>query len=513
MGSSAQVTFAFLAKDVASGTIRGLSKTISGLGSVAGKVGGILKTGLKVGFAALGGVITGAAAALVKFTKDAIEGAASEAKVVSVLKARGLATKENIAAMEAMVKSGERLAFNGDDIRGSLQTATQFTNNFAKAQKIATVAQDLARSKGISLERATTLVGKAFAGNGQALKNYGIELNKTVTVSKEVQKFAKDGTPILEKQISTVNKTVKGQKALDAILGSVGGTAKTYATTTAGAIQAAGIAIQQAGERAVQPFIPIINELLDIFFTKGLPIIESISQAIAGFIEKNKELISTIIQTAVGFVTKLIPVLVDVAAFIFGTVVPAIVGFIEKLTAPGGVTDSIGKVVGGIMADLVPAFGKFFDGVGKLIGKVFELVGVLWGDGTGPLAIAVQAIGGAFSIVLSILGNIGGVIATAIDFVMKLGKAIMDSPIGFLIKAIAGLVGGAAGAIGGAFGLGGNTGVVPAAVTSGNGRDSVGGQYNVSTSVTFGNDAYSSINTNIGATARNSNGTRTGGRF
>ena len=485
MGSSAQVTFAFLAKDVASGTIRGLSKTISGLGSVAGKVGGILKTGLKVGFAALGGVITGAGAALAKFTKDAIEGAAAEAKVVSVLKSRGLATKANIAAMEEMVKAGERLAFNGDEIRGSLQTATQFTNNFAKAQKIATVAQDLSRAKNISLERATTIVGKAFSGNTKALKNYGIEL--------------KEG--------------VKGQKALDEVTGSFGGTAKAYATTTEGAFKAVGIAVQQAGERAVEPFIPIINELLDIFLTKGIPIIESVSGAIAGFIEKNKELISTVIQTAVGFITNLIPVLVEVGSFIFGTVVPAIVGFIEKLTAPGGVTDSIGKVVGGIMADLVPAFGTFFDGVSKLVGKVFELVGVLWGDGTGPLAIAVQAIGGAFSIVLQILGNIGGAIAGAIDFVMKLGKAIMDSPIGFLIKAIAGLVGGAAGAIGGAFGLGGNTGVVPAAVTSGNGRDAVGGQYNVSTSVTFGNDAYSSINTNIGANARTSNGTRTGGRF
>jgi hypothetical protein len=512
MGSSAQVTFAFLAKDVASGTIRGLSKTISGLGSVAGKVGGILKTGLKVGFAALAGVITGAGAALVKFTKDAIEGAAAEAKVVSVLKARGLATKENIAAMEAMVKSGERLAFSGDDIRGSLQTATQFTNNFAKAQKIATVAQDLARSKNISLERATTLVGKAFSGNGKALKNYGINLEKTISTTEKKNKVDEYGNKVTVDVVKKTKEAVKGQKALDAILGSVGGTAKTYATTTQGAIQAAGIAIQQAGERAVAPFIPIINELLDIFFTKGLPIIDAVSGAIAGFIEKNKELISTVIQTAVGIATNLIPVFVKVGEFIFGTIIPAIVGFVQNLTAPGGVTDSIGKVVGGIMADLVPAFGKFFDGVGKLIGKVFELVGVLWGDGKGPLAAAVQGIGGAFSIVLSILGNIGGAIATAIDFVINLGKAIMDSPIGFLIKAIAGVVGGAAGAIGGAFNLGGGGGVVPASVTSGGGRDAVGGNYVIRNDITFGRDATSSINTQIGAGARAVSATRTGGR-
>ncbi len=447
--SNAQVTFAFLAKDAASSTIRGLSKTLGGLKSAASSVGGFIKNNFTKALLGVGAVIAGAGAALVKFTKDAIEGEAAEAKFVSVLKARGLASKENLAATEALVKSGQRLAFTGDDVRGSLATATQFTKNFTKAQKISAVAQDLARAKGISLEAATKVVGKAFSGNGKALKTFGIELGKNA----------------------------KGQKVLDAVTKKFGGTAEAYATTTAGAMEAVGIAVQQAGEGAVKPFLPIINELVGIFYSHALPAIEAVSKGIAGFIEENKALISTVIQTVAQIAANLLPVFVKVGEFIFGTIIPAIVGFVEKLTAPGGVTDSVGKVVGGIMKDLVPAFGKFFDGVGKLVGKVFELVGVLWGDGTGPLAIAVQAIGGAFSIVLSILGNIGGAIATAIDFVISLGKAIMDSPIGFLIKAIAGVVGGAAGAIGGAFGLGGGgRGVVPASVTSGGGRDSVGGR-------------------------------------
>jgi hypothetical protein len=89
----------------------------------------------------------------------------------------------------------------------------------------------------------------------------------------------------------------------------------------------------------------------------------------------------------------------------------------------------------------------------------------------------------------------------------------MDSPIGFLIKAVAGIVGGAAGAVGGAFGLGGNTGVVPASVTSGGGRDSVGGRdVVVRNDISFGRDAYSSINTNIGSSTRFANGSRTNGR-
>lgn len=445
--SSAQVTFAFLAKDAASSTIRGLSKTLGGLKSAASSVGGFLKNNFKKALIGIGAVVAGAGAALAKFTKDAIDDEAAQSKLNAVLKARGLATTENLKATEEAIKAGARLAFTDDEVRSGIGVATQFTNDFAKAQKILAVSQDVARAKNISLEKATVLVGKAFKGNTTGLGKLGINLKKGA----------------------------KGTEALTAINKKFGGSAEAFTETTAGGIQALQIQLQEAGESIGQSLLPIVNDLLKVFSEKALPVILDVVDGIKSFIDNNRALISSVVQTVAGFVGNLIPVLVSIGGFIFGTIIPAIVGFVEKLTAPGGVTDSVGKVVGGIMKDLVPAFGTFFDGIGKLVGKVFELVGVLWGDGTGPLAIAVQAIGGAFSIVLGIIGNIGGAIATAIDFVISLGKAIMDSPIGFLIKAVAGIVGGAAGAIGGAFGLGGgNTSVVPARGTSGGGGSSVG---------------------------------------
>ena len=448
-------------------------------------MGGILKTGLKVGLAAVAGAVLGAGAALAKFTKEAIADEAAQSKLNAVLKARGLATAENLKATEESIKAGAKLAFTDDQVRAGLSTATQFTNDFSKAQKILAVSQDLARAKNISLEKATLLVGRAYDGNTTGLSRMGIALEKGA----------------------------KGTKALDAVTAKFGGSASAYTETTAGGIEALTIQLAEAGESIGQSLLPIINDLLKVFNEKALPVILSVVDGIKSFIDNNRGLIASVVETVASFIGNLIPVLVQVGTFIFGTIVPAIVGFIEKLTAPGGVTDSVGKVVGGILDNLVPAFATFFDGVGKLVGKVFELVGVLWGDGTGPLAVAVQAIGGAFSIVLSILGNIGGAIATAIDFVMKLGKAIMDSPIGFLIKAVAGIVGGAAGAVGGAFGLGSNTGVVPASVTSGGGRDSVGGRdVVIKNDISFGRDAYSSIDTTLGYNARGGGVSRTGGR-
>lgn len=473
MGSSAQVTFAFLAKDAASSTIRGLSKTLGGLQGVASRVGSVLAQSFKAAVIGVGAAIGVATAAAYKFTKAAVEDEAAQARLTAVLKARGLATKENLAATEEAIKAGAKLAFTDDEVRGSLGAATQFTNDFAKAQRISAAAQDLSRAKGIPLEKATVLVGRAFAGSTGALSRYGV----------------------------TLEKGTKGTKALQAISGKFAGSAEAYAQTTAGSLASITIQLQEAGESIGSALLPILNDLLRVFVDKGLPIILSVVDGIRSFISTNRELITSVVETAVGFVSNLIPVLVSVGQFIFGTVIPAVVGFVEKLTAPGGVTDSIGKVVGGIMKNLVPAFQTFFDGISKLIGKVFELVAALWDNGNGPLAIAVTAIGNAFSIVLSIIGNIAGAIGTAIDFVMKLGKAIMDSPIGFLIKAVAGIVGGAAGAVGGAFGLRSGSGVVGAAVTSGGGRDAVGGRdLVVNNSITFGNDAISRIDTSLGAT-------------
>jgi phage-related protein len=453
MATSAQISFAFIAKDAASKTIRGLSSTVSGLGKVSSRVGGFLKTGFKAALVGIGGAIAGATAALYKFTQAAIADEKSNAKLVSVLKSRKLASAENLAIVEKLITQGAALAFTGEEIRDGLATATQFTNKFTHAQKILSTAQDLARAKNISLEKATSIVGKAYQGNTKGLKNFGIE----------------------------VGKNVKGTKVLTAVNKSFGGSAKAFAETTEGRMTILFESVKRAGEGIATSLLPIFEELMDVFMKHGLPIIDGVSKAISGFITENKELIKSVITTAVGFVQNLLPVLQKVGEFIFGTVVPAIVGFVQGLTAPGGVTDSIGKVVGGIAKDLVPIIQSFIGNVVKLAGKIGELVGVLWGDGNGPLAIAFKGIAGVAGVLLNIFGNIAGFIGNAISAVIDLGKAIMDSPIGFIIKAVSGFVGNVAGGLGDALSGRPTGGGISTAAPTGYGANN--GQFEVKTAV------------------------------
>ena len=482
-GSSAQVTFAFLAKDAASSTIRGLSKTLGGLKGVAGKAAHALKIGFLAAGAAIAGIAVGAAALAVKFTKAAIEDEAAQSKLVAVLKARHLATKENLAATEEAIKAGAKLAFSDDEVRAGIATATQFTNNFSKSQKILAAAQDLARAKGIPLEKATLAVGRAYNGSTTALSRMGIQLEKGA----------------------------KGTAALEAVTKKFGGSAEAYSKTTAGSIEAIKIQLQEAGESIGGALIPIVNDLLKVFVEKGLPIIMGVVDAIKEFITNNRELIASVVETVAGFVGKLIPVLVSVGEFIFGTIIPAVVGFVQGLTAPGGLIDSVMKVVGPIINDLIPVFQKVVTNVVDLGKKIFELVGILWGDGNGPLAAAFKGIMGVVGIVLNIFGDITGVIGTVIQKIIDVGKAIMDSPLGWLIKAVAGFVGGVAGGIGDILNPKQTPSLTPSAVAPGTNFGGPSG-YSVSNNISFGNDAYSSIDTKLGAAARTSTGTRVGGR-
>jgi hypothetical protein len=384
------------AVDNATPTLRKIGKGFGGLKKAGAAVG----SGLQV--AALGAV--GIATAVAGFTIAATKAAAEEeqqvARLNGVLKTRGMLTDANTKAVEDQTAKMEGLAFADDQVRESLITATSFTKNFNDALKIQNVAADVAAAKGISLEEATSLVGKAYQGNTKGLKGLGVE----------------------------VKKGAKGMDALNAVTEKYKGSAEAASNTVSGKFTKAQIQMGNVMENFGAAFLPIASEGLSVLSDTVLP-------AVAKGLEDLK------------------PVLSTVGNFIMKTLVPAVGGFINKLTAPGGVIDSVMKVVGPIINMLIPVFGQIIDAVGKTGAKIGELVGILWGDGKGPLAVGVQAMGNVLAFAGKIVANLVGFIGEAISAVISVSKAIMDSPIGWVIQQIAGIIGGVVGGVGGAIGL------------------------------------------------------------
>ena len=124
----------------------------------------------------------------------------------------------------------------------------------------------------------------------------------------------------------------------------------------------------------------------------------------------------------------IIPAVVELGRQIFEWLVPKVQAFITTLTEPGGVIDSVGEVAGPVISGLITSFGTVVDalfgskGQRGLIPALGDLIGVLWGDGKGPLAVAVKAIGGGISFFID--NTVGPAIKTITQLVDWLSAAV-----------------------------------------------------------------------------------------
>lgn len=207
------LNFSIMARDAASKTIRGIGVGLKGMA----------KTSVAA-FAAFTAAATTAAAAAVAFAKKAInaaiEDAAAQDHMISLLKKRKMWNDKTRASIDAMIVSGQELAFTDDDIRGAMETATQYTKKFGDATKILAAAQNIARAKHMDLASATQMVGRGYMGMTRGLKMLGVEIPKGAT----------------------------GLTVLNAIMAKYGGSAQDYSKTFKGQMESVNIAVQETIE-------------------------------------------------------------------------------------------------------------------------------------------------------------------------------------------------------------------------------------------------------------------------
>ena len=355
------VNFAIYARDAASKVFKNLQRNMLGLRGAAKQIGSDLRM--------LGLGIAGLSAGLIAFgvsaVRAAVADAAATAKLTQALTARGMATEANLAAINDMIIAGARLAYTDDEVRGSVEAATRFTKNFAAAQRISTVAMDLARTTGMTLDDATVAVGKAYQGNG----------SKLLTLLGIQTKDAK-GKKIL----------VKGNAALAAILGKVSGAADAYAQTTAGAFGALQISLDETKESIGAALEPAVVKLL----TRLRPLLDRLTQQINDNLPQIER-----------FATRIADKIADLA--------PRLVGFLER-TAP-----KIAKWLG----DGKKSLGDFGDTAEDLFGKNGRLtvalaaIGAAFRGLSGAIAGALTA-QGVDPITAYLIGAVGSGVITGV---------------------------------------------------------------------------------------------------
>ena len=191
---------------------------------------------------------------LVDGVKSAIEDEAAQAKLATTLKNVAGATDQTIAATETWISNmGLAFGVTDDELRPAYERLARATGDVGEAQKLATLAIDVAAGSGKSLEAVSNALGKAYEGNSAGLAKLGIGISaadlKTMTFEETTALLAK----------------------------TFGGQASEQANTFAGKMDRLKLAFDEGKETVGAFVLDAITPLLTIFTSKIIPIITTLS--------------------------------------------------------------------------------------------------------------------------------------------------------------------------------------------------------------------------------------------
>jgi len=385
------------ARDAASKNIKTVNKALGALGKTASSIGNDFRK-VALGIA---GVAAGVSVFAVSAIKDAAADQAATAKLNAALKARKLATESVLAAVERQIVAGQKLAFTDDEVRASVEASTRFTKKYSVATKIQNVAMDLSRQTGMSLADATIAVGKAYTGTGSKLLG----------------------------MLGITNKNIRGQAALNAILGKTKGSAAAYADTVEGSFSSLAIGAAELKEQFGEIFLPAVTKLfkgLAPYTQRFSALITSLTPKIAKFADNLVDKILAKLPMFMGQLESEIP-----------KVIIGIEQFIDKITGVGKTANEVlGE--GGTVRVAITAIAAAFGGLkGAIAANLVK-------DGLDPFTALIVA-NIAAQVPAALAGAITGQLVTAA--VTKFGAMMAASTAASSATAAATAAAGGAGAV------------------------------------------------------------------
>jgi len=206
--------------------------------------------------------------------KSAIEDEAAQAKLANTLKNVTNATDAQIKATEDYIlQTSLATGVTDEELRPSLDRLTRATKDVDKAQRLQTLALDIAAGSGKSLQQVTEALSKAQEGNLAGLGRLGVGLDKAELKTLSFDQITAKLAGTFENQASKQADTFQGklarlQVAFDEGKETIGG----YILT----------AITPLIETLVQKVIPAIADFTSNLGDKLRPVIEFLTPIING---------------------------------------------------------------------------------------------------------------------------------------------------------------------------------------------------------------------------------------
>lgn len=249
----------------------------------------------------------------------------------------------NTAAIEDFASAQARLGFEDDAVRQSIAQLVGITHDQEQAMRLTSLAEDLARSKGIDLAQATDIVTKAAQGNGKALKSLGVDIGDATDAAG----------------------------MLDAIQKNVTGSAETWAATSEGKAAVANVKQAESWEKIGS----VVSRITDAV----LPIAADLFSSLADIILDVADAVQPVVEQ---LVTNLTPTFQSIASFVTGTLVPAVKTIIGAWWDFEQTVFTVFSQVAGVVSGVISTWWDFemtvlgiFGNIGAAIG---DFVGYIW---------------------------------------------------------------------------------------------------------------------------------------
>ena len=295
--------------------------------------------------------------------KAAIEDEAAQAKLATTLGNVTGATNTQIASVEkAILAMSLQTGVADDKLRPSLDRLVRATGDVTEAQKLQSLALDIAAGTGKDLSAVSEALGKAYDGNLSALKRLGVGIDETIIKNKDF-----DGA------VAALSATFEGQ-------------ANVQAETFSGKMARLRVAFDEAKETVGSFILDAITPIVDVIVSKVIPAVSSFIDSMGG----KKGITSAFndfVTTAKAFV---IPIIEGIK-YAWDVVKQAVEDNREELKA---IIDFVKKF-------LLPLFG-------------------------GALKIAIMAVAEAFSLILNVVGGIVRALEDMIRLAKQIGGAVGD---------------------------------------------------------------------------------------
>jgi hypothetical protein len=245
------------------GDVDDLKKKLGqGSDEVDGFGGKLEKFGKVAGAAFLAAGIAAAAYAgklAIDGVKAAMEDEAAQAKLATTLKNVTGATDEVIARTETWITNmGIAFGVSDEELRPSIERLTRATGSLEEAQKLSTLALDVAAGTGKSLEAVSNALGKAYEGNTQSLGKLGIGLDKTQLKSMTLDEIT-----------AKLSETFGGQ-------------ASEKADTFSGKMERLKLGLSEAQETIGSLILTGLTPLVEKITTNVLPILRDFINGFSG---------------------------------------------------------------------------------------------------------------------------------------------------------------------------------------------------------------------------------------